>query len=75
MAFDGNLTVTEISKNSLLSISAFSSVDKIADKDSNLALRTSLKWSNLTISPSLFTKLSSKLVCRMLFISRVILMS
>lgn len=58
---DGNLTfVTEISKNSLLSISAFSSADKLQIKDSNLALRTSLKWSNLSISPTLFTKLSSK---------------
>lgn len=58
---DGNLTfITEVSKNSLLTVSAFSSADKLQIKDTNLALRTSLKWSNLSISPSLFTKLSSK---------------
>ncbi|MFV8345043.1 TonB-dependent receptor plug domain-containing protein [Flavobacterium sp. ZB4P13] len=58
---DGNLTfVTEISKNSLLTVSAFSSADKLQIKDTNLALHTSLKWSNLNISPTLFTKLSSK---------------
>ena len=59
--YDHNLTfITEISKNSLLTVSAFSSADKLQIKDSNLALRTSLKWSNLNISPTLLTKLSSK---------------
>lgn len=59
---DGNITfVTEISKNSLFTVSAFSSTDKLQINDSNLALRTSLKWSNLNISPTLFTKLSSKI--------------
>ncbi|WP_209549841.1 TonB-dependent receptor plug domain-containing protein [Flavobacterium sp. CG_23.5] len=58
---DGNLTfVTEIYKNNLLTVSAFSSADKLQIKDANLALHTSLKWSNLNISPALFTKLSSK---------------
>ncbi|MDN3674799.1 TonB-dependent receptor plug domain-containing protein [Flavobacterium branchiarum] len=56
---DANLTfVTEISKNNLLTVSAFSSADKLKIEDSNLALQTSLKWSNFNISPTLVSKLS-----------------
>jgi hypothetical protein len=57
---DANLTfVTEISKNNLLTVSAFTSADKLRINDSNLALNASLKWSNFNISPTLVSKLSS----------------
>ncbi|MCV9928493.1 TonB-dependent receptor [Flavobacterium sp. LS1R49] len=57
---DANLTfVSEISKNNLLTVSAFTSADKLQIEDSNLALHTNLKWSNFNISPALISKLSS----------------
>lgn len=57
---DANLTfVTEISKNNLLTVSAFTSADKLKIKDSDLALDASLKWSNFNISPTLISRLSS----------------
>lgn len=56
---DANLTlVTELSKNNLLTVSTFTSADKLQIKDANLALHTSLKWSNFNVSPTLTTKLS-----------------
>lgn len=56
---DANLTfITEISKNNLLTVSAFSSADKLKIKDSDLALNASLKWSNFNVSPTLVSKLS-----------------
>lgn len=56
---DANLTlVAEISKNNLLTVSAFSSADKLKIEDVNLALDTDLKWSNFSISPALISKLS-----------------
>ncbi|WP_428230082.1 TonB-dependent receptor [Flavobacterium sp.] len=59
---DGNLTfISQISKNNLLSVDAFISGDKLKIKDNNLALKTDLKWSNFTISPTLITTVSPKL--------------
>lgn len=59
--YDHNLTfITEISKKNLLTVDAFISADKLQIKDTNLALRTSLKWSNFVISPTLISKLSPK---------------
>lgn len=56
---DANLTfITEISKNNLLTVSAFSSADKLKIKDSDLALNANLKWSNFNVSPTLVSKLS-----------------
>lgn len=58
---DGNFTfLSQISKNNLFVVDAFASGDELKVKDENLALRTSLKWSNFTISPSFVTALSSK---------------
>lgn len=59
--FDDNLTfVSQISKNNLFSVDAFISADELKIKDGNLALRTSLKWSNFTVSPTLGTVFSPK---------------
>ncbi|MFH7000414.1 TonB-dependent receptor plug domain-containing protein [Flavobacterium sp. FlaQc-57] len=56
---DVNFTfLSQISKNNLFSIDAFISGDKLKIIDDNLALRTSLNWSNFTVSPSLITTLS-----------------
>lgn len=58
---DGNITfLSEISKNNLFSIDAFISGDELKIKDENLALSTSLKWSNFTVSPTLVTTFSPK---------------
>jgi hypothetical protein len=58
---DSNLTfITEISKNSLLTVDAFISSDKLKIKDSNLTLKSSLKWDNFAVSPTLISKLSPK---------------
>ncbi|MNK32575.1 TonB-dependent Receptor Plug Domain protein [compost metagenome] len=58
---DGNFTfLSQISKNNLFVIDAFVSGDELKVKDENLALRTSLNWSNFTVSPSLITTLSPK---------------
>lgn len=58
---DGNFTfVSQISKKNLFSIDAFASGDELKIRDNNLALRTSLKWSNFTVSPTLTTMFSSK---------------
>lgn len=58
---DGNFTfLSQISKNNLFVIDAFVSGDELKVKDENLALRTSLNWSNFTVSPSLITTLSAK---------------
>ena len=58
---DGNLTlISQISQNNLLSVDAFISGDVLKIKDGNLALKTSLKWSNFTVSPTLITTLSPK---------------
>lgn len=57
---DGNMTfVSQITKNNLLTVDAFLSADELKIKDSNLALRTNLKWSNFTVSPTLATTISS----------------
>ncbi|TDW46385.1 outer membrane receptor protein involved in Fe transport [Flavobacterium sp. 270] len=57
---DGNFTfVSQISKDNLLSVDAFVSADELKIKDGNLALRTSLKWNNFTVSPTLATKFST----------------
>ncbi|WP_291285922.1 TonB-dependent receptor [Flavobacterium sp.] len=59
---DGNITfISQVSKNNLLSIDAFVSGDALKINDENLALRTSLKWSNVTISPTLVTTISPKI--------------
>ena len=59
--YDHNLTfITEVSKKNLLTIDTFISADRLQIKDSNLALRTSLKWSNLILSPTLISRLSSQ---------------
>jgi hypothetical protein len=58
---DGNLTfITEISKNNSLVIDAFVSADKLKIEDSNISLKTGLKWGNFSVSPTLISKLSSK---------------
>ena len=58
---DGNFTfLSQISKNNLFVVDAFASGDELKVKDENLALRTSLKWSNFTVSPSLITTLFPK---------------
>lgn len=58
---DGNFTfVSQVSQNNLLSLDAFVSGDELKIKDENLALRTNLKWSNFTVSPTLITTLSPK---------------
>ncbi|TDO77926.1 TonB-dependent receptor-like protein [Flavobacterium chryseum] len=58
---DGNITfISQISKNNLFSVDAFVSGDKLKIKDDNLSLKTNLKWSNFTVSPTLTTTLSSK---------------
>jgi len=58
---DGNITfISQISKNNLFSVDAFISGDELKIKDDNLALRTSLKWSNFTVSPTILTTFSPK---------------
>jgi hypothetical protein len=58
---DGNITfISQVSKNNLLSVDAFISGDELKIKDGNLALKTNLKWSNFTVSPTLVTTLSPK---------------
>jgi len=56
---DANFTfLSQLSKNNLFVVDAFASGDELKIKDDNLALRTSLKWSNFTISPCLNTAIS-----------------
>lgn len=58
---DGNFTfLSQLSKSNLFVVDAFVSGDELKVRDGNLALRTSLKWSNFTISPSLITAISPK---------------
>lgn len=58
---DANVTfVSKISNKSLFSVDGFISGDELKIKDENLDLRTSLKWSNFTVSPNLTTVFSSK---------------
>ncbi|WJS96396.1 TonB-dependent receptor [Flavobacterium johnsoniae] len=58
---DANFTfLFQISKNNLLSLNGFVSGDELKIKDGNLALKTDLKWSNFTVSPSLNTVFSPK---------------
>jgi len=58
---DANITfLSQVSKKNLFSITAFFSADELKIKDENLALKTSLKWSNFTVSPSLTTTFSPK---------------
>jgi len=58
---DANFTfLSQISKKNLFSFDAFFSGDELKIKDKNLALRTSMKWSNFTVSPSLTTIFSPK---------------
>ena len=58
---DGNITyISQVSKNNLFAVDAFISSDKLKIKDDNLSLKTNLKWSNFTVSPSLITTFSSK---------------
>ncbi|PBJ11731.1 TonB-dependent siderophore receptor [Flavobacterium sp. ACN6] len=57
---DANFTfLSQISKRNLFSLDAFFSGDELKIKDENLALRTNLKWSNFTVSPSVTTAFSS----------------
>lgn len=58
---DANFTfLSQISKKHLFSLNAFVSGDELKIEDSNLALKTNLKWSNFTISPSVNTVFSPK---------------
>ncbi|MEO7979092.1 MAG: TonB-dependent receptor plug domain-containing protein [Flavobacterium sp.] len=58
---DGNVTfLSQICKNNFLSVDAFVSSDELKIIDNNLSLKTSLKWSNFTISPTLTTTISPK---------------
>ncbi len=58
---DGNFTfLSQLSKKNLLTIDAFVSADALQVKDGNLALKTSLKWSNFIVSPTLLITFSSK---------------
>ena len=57
---DSNLTfVTKVSKNNSLVVDAFVSADKLKIEDSNIALKTGLKWGNFSLSPTLISELSS----------------
>lgn len=57
---DGNFGfISQISKKNLLAVDAFLSSDQLKIKEDDLSLKTNLKWSNFTVSPSLTTKLSS----------------
>ncbi|MCC9063201.1 TonB-dependent receptor [Flavobacterium piscisymbiosum] len=59
---DGNVTlVSQLSKNNFLSVDAFISGDRLKIEDAELALQTNLKWSNLTVAPTLVTTFSPKL--------------
>ncbi|KOP38591.1 oxidoreductase [Flavobacterium sp. WLB] len=58
---DANFTfLSQVSKKNMFSLDAFFSGDELKIKDENLALRTNLKWSNFTVSPSLTTTFSPK---------------
>lgn len=58
---DSNLTfITNISKNHQFKFDTFISNDKFNINDSNLALTTTLKWGNFSVSPILISKLSAK---------------
>lgn len=58
---DANFTfLSQISKKNLFSVNAFISGDELKIEDRNLALQTSLKWSNFAVSPSLTTVFSPK---------------
>lgn len=58
---DGNITfISQVSKNNMLAVDAFISGDKLKINDDNLSLKTSLNWSNFTLSPSLTSTLSQK---------------
>jgi len=58
---DGNISfLSQISKKNLFSIDAFISGDELKINDGNLALKTNLKWSNFTVSPTLVTTFSPK---------------
>nr|WP_154781748.1 TonB-dependent receptor [Flavobacterium sp. LC2016-13] len=58
---DGNITfISQVSKNNLLSVDAFISSDDLKINDNNLTLKTNMKWSNLTVSPTLVTTFSPK---------------
>jgi len=59
---DANMTfLFKIAKNNLLSVDVFVSADKFKIKDEDFDLRTNLKWSDFTVSPTLTTTLSSKI--------------
>ena len=59
---DGNFTfVSQITKENLFAIDAFVSSDVFKIKDPDFDLKTNLKWSNFTVSPSLKTTFSEKL--------------
>lgn len=56
---DANMTfVSRLSENNLFSVAAFVSGDELKIKDDNLILKTNLKWSNFTVSPTLATTIS-----------------
>jgi hypothetical protein len=58
---DSNLTfITEISKNNSLVVDGFVSGDQLKIEDSNIALKTRMKWGNFSLSPMLISKLASK---------------
>lgn len=58
---DANFTfLSQISKNNHLTVDAFLSGDELKISDGNLALKTTLKWSNFTVAPNLVTTFSSK---------------
>ncbi|KVV14474.1 carboxypeptidase-like regulatory domain-containing protein [Flavobacterium sp. TAB 87] len=56
---DANFTfLSQFSKNNLLAVTAFASADELKIKDSNLNLKSSLRWSNFAVSPSLTSTIS-----------------
>lgn len=60
---DSNLTfVSEISKNNTMVVDAFVSSDKLKIADSNIDLKTNLKWGNFSFSPTLISELSSTMI-------------
>lgn len=59
---DANITlISQISKKNLFSLGTFFSGDELKIKDGNLALKTSLKWNNYTVSSTLATSFSPKI--------------
>ncbi|MFC0077607.1 TonB-dependent receptor plug domain-containing protein [Flavobacterium procerum] len=57
---DGNLSfISQISENNHFALDAFLSGDQLKIDENDLSLKTNLKWSNFTVSPSLTSKIAA----------------